>query len=119
MSNVIDLDILRPEKRIIKLGGEEIDVSYIPCAITFEIDEIISELAKLDMNEIEKNGDETRKAFDISLRLCATFCEWQQPKFTKKWLADNCDVRQINVFAQTLKTLLSEAYKGAEDYGKN
>ena len=35
---IVDLDILKPPKKIIKLGGVQIDVSFVPCGITWEID---------------------------------------------------------------------------------
>ena len=47
MSKVIDLDILRPDSKLIKLGGKEIDVSFIPCGITFELDSIVQQLLKV------------------------------------------------------------------------
>ena len=117
-SNVIDLDILRPDQRFIKIRNKQIDISFIPCAITFDIDEIVSKMARLDMNKVKQGGDEARKAFDLSLELCAAFCKWKHPDLDAKWLRENTNVWQITKFADEVKRLLTEAYAGAESYGK-
>ena len=58
MSNVIDLDILRPEQKLVKLGGHEIDLSFIPCGITFEIDQIVL-IERWLVSELELHGSTT------------------------------------------------------------
>ena len=44
---VVDLDILRPAPRMIKLGGHKIDLSFVPCGITFDIDKISRRLVEI------------------------------------------------------------------------
>ena len=43
---VLDLDVLRPESNYVKIGGINVDVSFVPSAITWDIDQIIQELGK-------------------------------------------------------------------------
>lgn len=119
-NNVIDLDILRPEEKIIKIGGKEIDISFIPCALTFDIDEIVRDLSKLNLAKVQKNdGAETKKAFDLSIKLCSIFCVRQHPECTEKWFQEKTSVQQVQKFAEEIKSLLTLAYAGAEEYGKN
>ena len=116
---VIDLDILRPEPKIIKLGGHEIDVSFVPCALTFEVDRLSRELVGLDLKEVQKGGKEAEKAFGLSIDMCAVFCSAKYPDMTREWFMQNTDPVQINRLADTIKETLQRSYAGAEAYGKN
>jgi hypothetical protein len=58
MSNVIDLDILQPEKTEVILAGKTIDVSFVPCGITFEVDDIVQKLHAIPLKEIQKGKKE-------------------------------------------------------------
>jgi len=117
--NILDLDILRPAKKSVKLNGKTIDVSFIPTGITFDIDEIIKEMGKMDMEKVQTGGPEAKKAFDLSVELCACFCSCQYPEMNKSWLLNNTDVVQISKLVDKIKKLLTLAYAGAEEYGKN
>ncbi len=119
MENVIDLDILRPDKTIIKLNGKEIDVSFIPLGITFEVDDIVNELGKFTKKELQTNRVKIKEALSITVRLCATFASYKYPEMDEKWFTDNCDSDQINRFATAIKGALERSYKGIETYGKN
>lgn len=116
---VKDLDVLRPESKLIKLNGKEIDVSFIPCAITFDIDEIIKELSGITENDIRTNPEYTKKAFDLSIKLCAIFCQHNYPEMDEDWFRNNTDALQIKAFAESIKEALTRAYSGIEEYGKN
>ena len=61
---ILDLDLLRPDPKVIKLGGKEIDVSFIPCGITFDVDRITREISELGIEAIKKGGEHERKAWD-------------------------------------------------------
>jgi hypothetical protein len=116
---VIDLDVLRPDPVVIKLGGHEIDVSFIPCALTFEVDRLAQELAGLDLKEVQKGGEEANRAFLIAIDLCVAFCSARYPEMTKDWFMQNTDPLQINRLADTIQETLQRSYAGAESYGKN
>jgi hypothetical protein len=116
--NIIDLDILRPEKRIVRLHGVDIDVSFIPCGITFDIDRLTQELQKISIKKIEQNGAETRRAFELAVEICATFAGRDHPELTKEWFMANVDATQVNVFSNAIKDALIASYKGVADYGK-
>ena len=112
MAKVIDLDVLKPESRFIKLCEKQIDVSFIPCAITFEVDQIMSELGTISQESILKNGDDTKRAFDLSVKLCSVFCEHKYPELDEEWFKNNCDATQIKVFVECIQEALNKAYLG-------
>jgi hypothetical protein len=115
MSNaILDLDVLRPPRRIVKLGGKEIDVSYVPVGITFEIDDINQEIAKLDVEKLSAGGEEVRKAFDLTVRLCVAFCQWRHPEMDEAWFRGNVDAQQIRLLAEEIREALVRAYKGID-----
>ena len=116
---VLDLDILRPSPLIVKIGGEEIDLSFIPCGITFDVDRISREIMQLDTKEIAEGGEDSRKAFDLAIDLCATFCSLKHPKMTIAWFMENTDPVQINKLADTIKATLQRSFEGVEAYQKN
>lgn len=118
MSEIIDLDILRPAKKIIRLNGKEIDVSFIPTAITFDIDKMLGELRKISKKDIEKGGEGCRKAFELSIDICATFVENAYPEMDRKWFIQNTTAPQVNAFIKEIEVALMASYKGVSDYGK-
>ncbi len=115
MAEVIDLDVLRPEQHLFKLGGEQIDVSYIPTGLAFDIDEIVLEMGKLDQKKVTK-GDkaELRKAFDLGVKLCAVFCQWKHPDMTMQWFMENTTAAQVRDLGEAIKEALSHAYEGID-----
>jgi len=119
MENVVDLDILRPEKKFVKLGGKEFDVSYIPVAITFEIDELIERLGLFDREKLLKDKKTMREAFNLSVELCATFAHFWNSEITSDWIKENCNVAQVRAFTDAIKDALIRSYAGVEAYGKN
>lgn len=119
MMKVEDLDVLRPEPRIVRLGGKDIDVSFIPCGITFSIDRIIAELSKMNSETLLSNGEETKRAFDLSIELCVAFCSHKYPELDKEWFLGNVDARQITSFSGAIKDALVRAYAGIEAQTKN
>lgn len=135
---VEDLDILRPQAKFIKIGGKDIDVSFIPCAITSDIDDLMEQLQKVSISDLiedkdkEKDLTDTQKlelknirkknikeAFNISIKLCATFCEHKYPELDEEWFMNNTDAGQIQLFTASIKDALSRAYSGIRTDEKN
>jgi hypothetical protein len=117
--NIIDLDILRPTPQIVKIGGREIDVSFVPCGITFELDAIVQELVRLDAKKVREDPKEMRRAFSLGVNLCAIFCQHKYPDMDEKWFEQNCDAAQINGFTTAIQTALVRSYQGVEAHAKN
>lgn len=115
--NVVDLDVLRPEPRFVKLGGKEIDVSFIPTGITFEIDAVVREMGKLDQAAVQAGeGEDARRGFDLTVELCSLFCRRKHPEMTPEWFGEHTDAGQLSVFAEAIKAALFRSYEGIEEY---
>jgi hypothetical protein len=117
---VEDLDLLRPVSKFIKLDGKEIDVSFIPCGITFEVDKIVQELSSMTQEEMLANGEKTNRAFELSVKLCVAFCSRKYPELDEEWFNENTDAKQIQAFSSAIKEALVRAYStGNEEGSKN
>src|SRR3990167_8247296 len=102
--SVIDLDVLRPEPRVLKLGGNEIDISFVPCAITFELEQIVQAMGQLSVDAINAGDkDQARKGFDLAVDLCSLFCRRKYPDMTREWFMENTDAGQLQVFSNAIK----------------
>ena len=115
---IVDLDILKPPKKIIKLGGVQIDVSFVPCGITGEIDSLVRKLSEYDENKL-KDEKSSKEALDIIIKLCSTFASFKNPELSEKWFRENVEMPQINAFVSLIKEALIRSYAGVEQYGKN
>jgi hypothetical protein len=119
MTDIVDLDILRPKRKCVRLANKTIDVSMIPCGITFEIDQIVRDLMKLDQKQIKEGGTVTRDALDLTIKLCATFARVNNPEMTEAWFRANVDAVQTQKMAEIIKDALLRSYEGVREYGKN
>jgi len=118
---VIDLDVLRPKSVVVKLGGNEIDVSFIPVGITFDVDEIVQKLIPYTQEAIEadKTGEKTREAFDLSIKLCAVFCSHEYPDMNEQWFLGQTSPQQVEALATIISDTLLSSYEDMEGYQKN
>jgi len=119
-NKMVDLDILRPERKMTKLANKEFDLSYIPVGITFEVDELVNELSTLDMEKLKINDpEEVKKGLSLSVKLCATFTSFWEPEINEDWWMKNANAFQIRKMADQLKETLADSYEGVRVYGKN
>ena len=116
--DVLDLDILRPKKRLVRVGGKEIDVGFIPLAITWEVDQLVQELGQFTAEQMNNDPASSKKALEVSCQLCAVFC-YKHDDLTAEWFMENTSALQINAFVNTIKETLTEAYAGIEAYPGN
>jgi len=123
MSNIVDLDILRPEARMVRLAKKEFDVSFVPTGCTFEIDTIVRELQNITLKagakELTDDTAATKKAFDLTIRLCVAFISHKCPEMDVNWFLENTSPQQVKVFAEAIKEALVSSYAGVEAYSKN
>jgi len=90
-AKIHDLDVLRPPKEFVRLGGNDIDISFIPSGVAIDVMSMQDELAA-----IEGETEAVSKArFELVAELCAKITENQFPEMTKKWLLQNTDVLQL------------------------
>ena len=117
--NIIDLDVLRPASRFVRIADVEIDVSFVPCGITFEVDTIVREMGKLDQVALQEGGEVARRGFELTLELCSLFCQRKHPEMTVEWFEENTDAQQLGLFADAIKAALFRSYEGIGDNGAN
>jgi hypothetical protein len=116
---VIDLDILKPAGRVLQIDGKKIEVSFIPVAITFRVDEITRKLYAFRAEDLEKDMKKAEEAFNLSVKLCSLFCEHKYPELDEQWFRNNATVGQVQVFAAHVTQTLTESMQGMERYAKN
>jgi hypothetical protein len=116
-----DLDVLRPKPEFVKLGGKEIDISFIPSGVALEIMSLRSTLESLTdtaekVAEIEAGGDAALKSFEITAEICAKITETQHKEMTKEWLLKNTDVLQLKALIEYItQAMLSSLEAGGVD----
>jgi hypothetical protein len=120
---VIDLNVLRPESVLVELGPNknQIDVSFIPVGITFDVDEIVQKLIPYtpEVIEADKSGEKTREAFDLSIELCTVFCSHKHPDMDKDWFLDETSPQQVEALATIISDTLLASYEDMAGYQKN
>ena len=115
-----DLDILRPKAEYVRLGGKDIDVSFIPSGVAMDIMELQAELRKLTgspekMKKIEEGGKEAKRSFEIAAGLCASITKLQHPEMDKEWLLAHTDVVQIKALMDYVTKAVFRSMDSAED----
>lgn len=96
-ANILDLDKIIPEKRIVKLAGEEIDVSKIPSRVTMEISNKADVFASGDSN-----------SFNEVVELVVKICKPSKPDITSSWIIDNTDITQLMALLEFVMAPLRE-----------
>ena len=124
MAEVRNLDLLKPETHEVELLGKTLDLSFMPCGVVFDINDVVSELAALTdgkMEELSEGGNIARKAFELTVKLCAIVTESQYPELTAKYLQDHMSIRQLEALAGEIRGLLDRelAAVGGDAEGKN
>jgi len=67
MEQVLDLDAIYPEKKILKLGGKEIDLTIVPAGISMKVYNLTPLITKLEKGEIEEEDYEKILAIIIEV----------------------------------------------------
>ena len=115
MARVVDLDVLRPEQVIVKLGGNDIDVTIMPLALTFDVSDLLTKSAALDQKKLTANDPkEVQKAFDLTVDMCVLFCEHQFPDMNRDYFTSKVTVAEINALGTEIRDALTRAYGGID-----
>ena len=115
MGSVLDLDVLRPKDERVVLGGNEIDVSFIPLALTWDINELLTQSGALDQEKLNVNDTaEVKKAFALSVKMCAVFCAHQFPEMDEAWFEKNASLGDITALGIKIREALVRAYEGID-----
>ena len=114
-----DLDILRPEPEYVKLGGHDIDISFIPSGIALDIMNMRGDLEGLTdtpekIKKIERGGEAAKKTFEITAEICAKITEAQYEEMNKDWLLKHTSVVQLK---SLIEHITQAMYKSLEAGG--
>jgi len=120
MQEVLNLDIMKPDPRVVTIGGHNIDCSFVPVGATFEIDELFNEALRLDHDKLGSGDrEENEKALNLSIRMCAAFCRHSFPDLDEVFFGNNCTAEQVGAFANVITDTLLKSYKGIKASAKN
>lgn len=100
---ILDLDKIVTDERIVRLAGKDIDVSKIPSRVTLEI---ASKSDKL------KEGSE--ESFPIMLDLVVKICKPSFPEVTKDWIIDHTDLNQLLALIEFILKPIKDRAKSNE-----
>lgn len=118
-TDVIDLDVLRPEPRMLLLAGRQIDVSFVPAGVTFELEALVREMSGLNAEQVQEGGEAARRGFELAIDLCVLFCRRKFPDMDREWFLSNTDAGQLGAFAAAVKDALVRSYEGVNRYQRN
>lgn len=116
---VLNLDVLRPDPKTVKIDGENVDVSFIPVGITFEVEDYFRKIQSLKLADIQNHPDDARRLYELTCELCGAFCAVQVPRLDAKWFAANLSADQVRAFVDVLRDALISSLKGVQRHPKN
>jgi hypothetical protein len=115
MAEIRDLDVLRPERHLMRLAGHEIDVSFVPAGITFDVQSVVLKMSELDQKKLAKaDNDELAKAFALGVELCAVFVARDHPDLTLEWFLKETNVEQVSALSDGIRKAYTHAYDGVD-----
>ncbi len=90
---VLDLDAVRPEKRVVKLAGKEIDVTVIPFECMLDIIDKLDSFQALEKDSAD--GAAVKGALEFLYQTTLRVCQVSDKKITDEWLREHADVVQM------------------------
>lgn len=104
-----DLDILDPPKKVVKMSGELIDISFLPSKVTLAVMKISA--------DFDKKKITTDEMFEKMIGIIAQLSSKSNPKITEDWLYENVSVEKITNFLHLLVSGGDEVAKGTDASG--
>lgn len=111
-----DFDVLFPPKRTAIIGGEEIDVSFIPARAALKF---VDFSKKYNVNSLEPTEGFDPGMLDQVLEIIEMICKRSSEKITKDWLLDNVDIKILMEFIQFVFAGLKKVDADGGECGKN
>lgn len=105
-----DLDILDPPKKLVKIAGETIDVSFIPSRVTIEATRISTAFDKKQISVDEM--------FERMVGIIVKIGSKSNPKITSDWVLDNLSIQKVTKLMEVIVSDTGESKK-EDDTGKN
>jgi len=104
-----DLDILDPPKKVVKMAGELIDISFLPSKVTLSVMKISA--------DFDKKKITTAEMFEKMIEIIAQLSTKSNAKITEDWLYENVSVEKITNFLHLLVSSGENVANGTEAGG--
>jgi hypothetical protein len=108
-NEIIDLDVLRPPERLIKLGGKTYDIGFIPIGVALDIDRHRNELAEYGTKPIEPGSKESVEASKLTLKIISKILSSQGEDMPEEWLAKNVTTGQAVALTEIIYKTLQDS----------
>jgi len=92
---VYDFDALVPEPRMVRIGGEVVDVSVIPLAVSLQVAKYFD---RTQAEMLAAAADDSEGEVLRLMKLVSNVCVLNNPKITVDFLMDNLDFEKAKVF---------------------
>lgn len=119
MQEIIDIDQLKPPKRLVKIDGKTYDIGFIPIGVALDIESDRNDLAKFAENKIEVGSKESEEASRITLSIIAKILYVQDETITEDWVKDNLTTGQAlaltEIIYESLQRSMISAFPKEED----
>ena len=116
----VDFDILAPDKRTAKIGGEIIDVTIVPAIAALKFIDFSKKYGVKKIEGMPAGGFDSEMIGSI-LEVVELICQKSSKKITSDWLLKNVDIKVLMKFIQYvfagMKSNPSEEVAG--ETGKN
>lgn len=109
---VCDLEKFCPEKKIIKLGGREFDISVIPFEITLKMYEILPIMEKLEQSQVM-----TKEDYDKIFVLIYETLKLSDDDLEEKWVRRHITTARFNEIVPFIFSALFDDGKKNEEAG--
>ena len=115
-----DLDILRPPPEYVRLGGKDIDISFVPAGVAIDIlslQDQMTELAGTDeaVERLTKDREASLRLFSLQAEYCAKLTSAQFPEMDKDWLLKHTSVRQLKILIARVTAAVTRSLAAVED----
>jgi hypothetical protein len=115
-----DLDVLRPPAEYVRLGGKDIDISFIPSGVAIDLMALQDKINDLvdtpeKLAKVREGGEAALTTFDLSAEMCAKVTSTQFPEMDKAWLLKNTSVGQLKILVARVTAAVYRSLQTAED----
>lgn len=108
-SGIVDFDVIVPQERLARIGGEVVNVATIPTRVTLEMARLADKKDQLE------GGD----MFDKLIALISSACVVNNPKVTEEFLLDKTTFESLAAFIDFVLNPITEKAEALLENAKN
>jgi len=111
---IYDFDALVTEQRLARIGGEVVDVSTIPVAVTLALAKHSDRTKEEILADTKQDAESVMREM---LQMVSDVCRPSNPKITVEFLMENLDQARLNAFTKFVLMPVSEEAEEIEGNG--